>query len=137
MITINVEGIEQTIEDLESLFGSMNLQKIKDNALKEGAAFMRDKIHEAQLKTADTGAMASEVTFSDPKTIDGQRTVTIHWRGPDNRYAVVHLVENGFHDRSGKFIRPAAYGQLENVLAANRTRYIKIVQSSIARQIGA
>src|SRR5690625_795450 len=112
MFKFNVEGIERTIEDLEALFNPKNLQKIKDNALEEGAEFLRDKIHEAQKKTADTGAMAEEVTFSEPRTINGVRAITIHWRGPKNRYAVVHLVENGFHDRSGKFIKPAAYGQI-------------------------
>lgn len=137
MFSFNVEGIERTIEDLESLFSPSNLQKIKDRALKEGAEFMRNKINEAQLKTKDTGAMASEVTFSEPRNIDGKRTVTIHWRGPENRYAVVHLVENGFHDRSGTFIKPRAYGQIEGVIASNIKRYTDIVQNSIARQIGA
>ncbi|WP_411842173.1 HK97 gp10 family phage protein [Salinicoccus sp. HZC-1] len=137
MFTFNVDGIEQTLADLESIFSEQNLQKIKDKALEEGATFMRNKIHAAQLKTKDTGAMASEVTFSDPQTIDGERVVTIHWKGPDNRYRVVHLVENGFYDRSGKFIKPAGYGQIENVLASNQARYIQIVQNSIARQIGA
>lgn len=98
---------------------------------------MHGKIHAAQLQTKDTGATASELTFSEPKTIDGERVITIHWKGDKERYRVVHLVENGFYAKDGSFVKPVGYGQIENVLASNQARYIQIVQNSIARQIGA
>lgn len=137
MFIINIDGIEKTLNDLDSLFSPENLKKIKDNALNEGAEFLRDKIYQMQDATKDTGAMRDELTFSDPQWLKGERVITIHWRGPKDRYRVVHLVENGFYDRSGKFIKPDAYGGIEGVLNSYRNEYLQIVQDSIARQIGA
>lgn len=137
MFTFNIEGIEQTLADLEAIFSPRALLKIKDKALNEGAEFMKGKIYAAQLQTKDTGTMADELTFSEPRWIGTERVITLHWRGVNDRYRVVHLVENGFYAKDGSFVKPAAYGQIENVLASNRAEYIRIVKNSIARQIGA
>lgn len=135
MFTFDLKGVEQTIDDLERILGQEALLKALDAALIKGAEFMKKKLYAALDQTKDTGAMRDELVFSDPRWVDGERTVTLHWRGPENRYAVVHLVENGFYDRAGVFQKPDGYGQIENVLAANRSQYIKIVADELQRQI--
>lgn len=137
MFKFELKGVEQTLQDLENLFSAKSLIEIKDNALKEGAEFMKGKLHAAQLLTKDSGTMASELTFSEPRWDGTERVISIHWKGDNERYRVVHLVENGFYAKDGSFVKPAAYGQIENVLASNRAAYIEVVKNSIARQIGA
>lgn len=136
MFKFEVKGMEQTMQDLERLFSPGNLLKVQDKALEEGAEFLKNKIYEAQDRTKETGAMRDELTFSKPYTLNGERVITIHWRGPKKRYTVVHLVENGFfHENSGKFIKPDAYGDIESVMSVNLTEYLNIVRRSIERQI--
>lgn len=137
MFTFDLKGMEQTLQDLENLFSARALLEIKDNALKEGSEFMQKKLHAAQLLTKDSGTMASELTFSDPRWDGTERVISIHWKGDNERYRVVHLVENGFYAKDGSFVKPAAYGQIESILASNRAAYIEIIKRSIARQIGA
>lgn len=137
MFKFDLKGAEDVIEDLESLFSPKALLKIKDKALIEGAEFMKKKIHDAQMSTKDTGKTAKELTYSKPRFVGDERVITFHWEGDLERYRVIHLVENGFYAKDGKFIKPDAYGQLEGIMAMHMDEYIRIVRDSIARQIGA
>ncbi|GAB3061878.1 hypothetical protein ACFOU0_06070 [Salinicoccus sesuvii] len=135
MFKFELKGVEQTIQDLEAHFSPAALLKAKDKALTKGAEFLKDKLYIMLDQTKDTGAARDELTFSKPQWIDGERVITLHWRGNKDRYRVIHLIENGFYDRSGNFKKPEGYGQIENVLAANRVEYIKIVADELQRQI--
>lgn len=137
MFKFELKGAEDVISDIENLFSRAALLKIKDKALVEGAKFMEKKIHAAQVSTKDTGETAKELTYSEPRFVGTERVITFYWKGDSERYRVIHLVENGFFDKSGKFIKPEAYGQLEGIMAMHIDEYVRIVRDSIARQIGA
>lgn len=92
---VKVTGQEKLIAELEKRFGKAKMQQISDRALKAGAEVFVKEL-KAQLATfKDTGATIREVTISEPFTQSGVRTVKVHWRGPDNRYRIIHLNEWG------------------------------------------
>ncbi|WP_271401442.1 hypothetical protein [Salinicoccus roseus] len=134
MFAFDLKGVEQTIDDLERILGHEALMRAKDAALKKGAEFMKRKIYEAQWRARRTGATATAITFSEPRWVDGERVITIHWG--DEQYRVIHLLENGFYGRDGDFVKPKNnYGLIENTMAANRSQYLKIVADELQRQI--
>lgn len=133
MIKFDLKGVEETIADLEKILGHEALMKAQDAALEKGADFLKRKIYEAQWRHRDTGRTAKAVTFSEPRWVDGERVITVHWKG--EQYRVIHLQENGFYGRDGKFVKPDSYGLIEGVMAANRSQYLKIVADELQRQI--
>ncbi|MGY3717187.1 hypothetical protein ACWE42_16875, partial [Sutcliffiella cohnii] len=94
-MSVKIKGINQLIKNLEKRFGPENVQRISDKALIAGAeVFVKElKIQFQTFK--DTGASISEITISKPLVVDGKRLIKIHWKGPKNRYRIIHLNEWG------------------------------------------
>ena len=81
--------------DIEKNLGKKALEKVNDRALLKGAEIFVAEL-ERQFETfKDKGYSKDEITIADPKWISGKRTVTIHWRGPHDRYRIIHLNEWG------------------------------------------
>ena len=94
-----LKGLKELEQELEKRFGKQNAQRISDEALKAGAkVFVEALTFEFATtphKGYSEGATIDEITISDPVTINGVRTVRVHWRGPDGRYRIIHLNEFG------------------------------------------
>lgn len=94
-MSVKVTGLNQLLSTLEKKYGPEAVQRISDQALKEGAkAFVRELKLQFEL-FKDTGGSIEEITISKPMTIAGARTIKVHWRGPKGRYRIIHLNEWG------------------------------------------
>ncbi|MDW8515822.1 HK97-gp10 family putative phage morphogenesis protein [Priestia flexa] len=94
-MSVEVTGLNQLLSTLEKKYGPAAVQRISDQALKEGAkAFVRELKLQFEL-FKDTGGSIEEITISKPMTIAGARTIKVHWRGPKGRYRIIHLNEWG------------------------------------------
>lgn len=135
MISIDVD-FDKLLEDLEKEFGEEGIIKHIDNALTEGAEFMLGKIRERLLMYKDTGATAEELQAGDPFTFRGQRTISLHWRGSEKRFEIVHLNERGYFLANGRFFKPPAYGQIEATVNRYNKDYQNVVRSAFLKSIG-
>ncbi|TYR81114.1 hypothetical protein FZC66_04420 [Priestia megaterium] len=94
-MSVKITGVKEMLQALDNRFGDKAVKRISDQALKAGAqVFVRELKMQFQ-SFKDTGASIDEITISEPMIIGGVRTIKVHWRGPKDRYRIIHLNEWG------------------------------------------
>ncbi|MEB8150472.1 hypothetical protein BU097_05330 [Staphylococcus xylosus] len=134
-MTISVKGDKEIIAYLEKKFGKSATKRITDFALTKGGQKVVQIIKRDMGSFKDTGESVSETSLSKPMTIGGVRTVKIHWRGPKQRYRIIHLNEFGHYDRSGKWVNTAGKGVIERAMREGRETYFRTVKEEIRRRV--
>lgn len=134
-MTISVKGDKEIIAYLEKKFGKSATKRITDFALTKGGQKVVQIIKRDMGSFKDTGESVSETSLSKPITIGGVRTVKIHWRGPKQRYRIIHLNEYGHYDRSGKWVNTAGKGVIERAMREGRETYFRTVKEEIRRRV--
>lgn len=134
-MTISVKGDKEIIAYLEKKFGKSATKRITDFALTKGGQKVVQIIKRNMGSFKDTGESVSETSLSKPMTIGGVRTVKIHWRGPKQRYRIIHLNEFGHYDRSGKWVNTAGKGVIERAMREGRETYFRAVKEEIRRRV--
>lgn len=134
-MTISVKGDKEIIAYLEKKFGKSETKRITDFALTKGGQKVVQIIKRDMGSFKDTGESVSETSLSKPMTIGGVRTVKIHWRGPKQRYRIIHLNEFGHYDRSGKWVNTAGKGVIERAMREGRETYFRTVKEEIRRRV--
>ncbi|MGW8036806.1 hypothetical protein [Staphylococcus xylosus] len=134
-MTISVKGDKEIIAYLEKKFGKSATKRITDFALTKGGQKVVQIIKRDMGSFKDTGESVSETSLSKPMTIGGVRTVKIHWRGPKQRYRIIHLNEYGHYDRSGKWVNTAGKGVIERAMREGRETYFRTVKEEIRRRV--
>ncbi|TYS67054.1 hypothetical protein FZC76_16135 [Sutcliffiella horikoshii] len=94
-MSVNIKGMGKLLKDLEIRLGKEKIQRITDQALQEGAEVFIKELKQEFEQFKDTGGSIEEMTFFPPSTENGVRTIRIRWRGPKNRYRIIHLNEFG------------------------------------------
>ena len=130
-LNVKVNGIDQVNRELERRFGGKSMERILDKALLSGAAVIKKELERNFESFKDTGASKDEITISKPMTLNGTRTVVIHWSGPEKRYTIIHLNEFG----TIKNPSPRGKGAIERALRAGQAEYLRVVKQEIARMI--
>lgn len=130
-MSVQITGLDQLLEQLESRLGSEVTRRISDHALKEGAKiFVRElKLQFASFK--DTGASIDEITISGPMTVGSVRTIKIHWKGPKGRYHIIHLNEWG----TVKNPNPQGKGAIARAMRNSEGAYRAAVEEAVRRGI--
>lgn len=134
-MTISVKGDKEIIAYLEKNFGKSATKRITDFALTKGGQKVVQIIKRDMGSFKDTGESVSETSLSKPMTIGGVRTVKVHWRGPKQRYRIIHLNEFGHYDRSGKWVNTAGKGVIERAMREGRETYFRTVKEEIRRRV--
>ena len=130
-LNVKVNGVEEVNRELERRFGGKSMERILDKALLSGASVIKKELERNFDSFKDTGASKDEITISKPMTLNGARTVVIHWSGPKNRYTIIHLNEFG----TIKNPSPRGKGAIERALRAGQAEYLRVVKKEIARMI--
>ena len=130
-LNVKVNGVEEVNRELEKRFGGKSMERILDKALLAGAAVLKKELERNFESFKDTGASKDEITISKPMTLNGTRTVVIHWSGPKKRYTIIHLNEFG----TIKNPPPRGKGAIERALRAGQAEYLRVVKQEIARMI--
>lgn len=127
-MSVKIKGMKKLLKELESRFGEQNVQRISDTALKKGAeVFVRELKAEFE-SFRDTGASIDEMTISEPYTTsNGERTVKIHWKGPDNRYRIIHINEWG----TIKNPNPKGKGAIARAMRNAENAYRNVIKKEI------
>ncbi|AYU54679.1 hypothetical protein QI085_10915 [Staphylococcus saprophyticus] len=134
-MTVTVKGDKEIIAYLEKKYGKSATKRITDFALTKGGQKVAQIIKNNMKSFKDTGESVEETTVSKPMTINGVRTVKIHWRGPKQRYRIIHLNEYGHFDRAGKWVNTAGKGVIENAMREGRETYFRTVKEEIRRRV--
>ena len=134
-MTVTVKGDKEIIAYLEKKYGKSATKRITDFALTKGGQKVAQIIKNNMKSFKDTGESVEETTVSKPMTINGVRTVKIHWRGPKQRYMIIHLNEYGHFDRAGKWVNTAGKGVIENAMREGRETYFRTVKEEIRRRV--
>ncbi len=134
-MTVTVKGDKEIIAYLEKKYGKSATKRITDFALTKGGQKVVQIIKNNIKSFKDTGESVEETTVSKPMTINGVRTVKIHWRGPKQRYRIIHLNEYGHFDRAGKWVNTAGKGVIENAMREGRETYFRTVKEEMRRRV--
>lgn len=116
-------------KSLESKFGRHHMRRIVDKALIKGAQVFKKEIAKQFESFKDTGQSIKEIHISKPMTINGIREVKIYWRGPKNRFRIIHLNEFG----TIKNPNPAGKGAIQRAMRAAQRTYVNEVRSALER----
>ena len=130
-LNVKVNGVDEINRELEKRFGGKSMERILDKALLSGASVIKKELERNFDSFKDTGASKDEITISKPMTLNGTRTVVIHWSGPKKRYTIIHLNEFG----TIKNPSPRGKGAIERALRAGQAEYLRVVKKEIARMI--
>ncbi|MGX0026565.1 hypothetical protein ACUXHP_002030 [Staphylococcus cohnii] len=134
-MTVTVKGDKEIIAYLEKKYGKSATKRITDFALTKGGQKVVQIIKNNMKSFKDTGESVEETTVSKPMTINGVRTVKIHWRGPKQRYRIIHLNEYGHFDRAGKWVNTAGKGVIENAMREGRETYFRTVKEEMRKRV--
>ena len=134
-MTVTVKGDKEIIAYLEKKYGRSATKRITDFALTKGGQKVVQIIKNNMKSFKDTGESVEETTVSKPMTINGVRTVKIHWRGPKQRYRIIHLNEYGHFDRAGKWVNTAGKGVIENAMREGRETYFITVKEEMKKRV--
>ena len=134
-MTVTMKGDKEIIAYLETKYGKSATKRITDFALTKGGQKVVQIIKNNMKSFKDTGESVEETTVSKPMTINGVRTVKIHWRGPKQRYRIIHLNEYGHFDRAGKWVNTAGKGVIENAMREGRETYFRTVKEEMRKRV--
>ena len=94
-MSVEVKGEEAVLRELERRLTGARALAIQDRALIAGAKVFVEELKRQFESFKDTGASLNEITISEPETVGGERRVSIFWKGPKNRFRIIHLNEFG------------------------------------------
>lgn len=94
-MSVKLTGEKKLLADIEKHIGKLKVQQLSDMALKKGAQVFVRELKSQFESFKDTGATIDEITISEPMWVNGSRTIKIHWKGPKDRYRIIHLNEFG------------------------------------------
>lgn len=134
-MTMTLKGDKEIIAYLETKYGKSAMKRITDFALTKAGNKVVSIIKGNMKSFEDTGESVEETTLSKPMTIKGVRTVKIHWRGPKQRYRIIHVNEYGHFDRSGKWVNTAGKGVIENAMREGRETYFRTVKEEMRKRV--
>lgn len=134
-MSVKVTGLKELLGDLEKHLGKEKMQRVSDEGLKEGARVFVDKL-KSEFRSVNWGDYSQgytveEITVSEPEWIQGKRTVRVYWKGPHDRYRIIHLNEMG----TVKNPNPPAKGVIARSLRNSEDAYFKAIEEAVRRGI--
>lgn len=126
-MSVEINGLNKLINQLESKFGQDHMQKVSDDALKSGADVFVKELRSQFDKFANTGASRDEITVSEPMTEGGVRKIKVYWEGPRDRYRIIHLNEYG----TVKNPNPEGKGAIAKSLRSSRQAYKGAIEKAV------
>lgn len=130
-MSVEVTGLNKLLKEIEDRYGKENVQRVSDQALVKGADVFVQELKRQFESFKDTGASIREITVSKPVTISRARTVRVHWKGPDNRYRIIHLNEFGTVKNPTPRGKGAIARAMRNAENAYRAAIVAAVRSGL------
>ncbi|WP_026572498.1 hypothetical protein [Bacillus sp. UNC438CL73TsuS30] len=130
-MSVNIRGNNALLAELERRLGAMATQRISDKALKKGAEVFVEELKRQFESFKKTGASIEEITISEPTWSGRTRVVKVHWRGPKDRYRIIHLNEFGTVQNPNPRGKGAIARAMKNCEAAYRAAIARAIRGEI------
>ncbi|MGE6894474.1 HK97 gp10 family phage protein [Priestia flexa] len=130
-MSVKITGVKEMLQALDNRFGDKAVKRISDRALKAGAQVFVRELKQQFQRFKDTGASVDEITISEPMIIGGVRTIKVHWRGPKDRYRIIHLNEWGTVQNPNPKGKGAIARALRNAEKAYRLAVLEAVRRGL------
>lgn len=130
-MSVKITGVKEMLQALDNRFGDKAVKRISDQALKAGARVFVRELKQQFQSFKDTGASFDEITISEPMIIGGVRTIKVHWRGPKDRYRIIHLNEWGTVQNPNPKGKGAIARSLRNAEKAYRLAVLEAVRRGL------
>ncbi|MER2057299.1 MAG: hypothetical protein ABTA16_00665 [Niallia sp.] len=130
-MSVNINGNSQLLREIERRLGEQRTQQISDKALLAGAEVFVEELKRQFSTFEDKGYSLEEITISEPTGKPGNRTVKIHWRGPHNRYRIIHLNEWGTVNNPN----PRGKGAIAKAMRNAENAYREAIKRELRRGI--
>lgn len=130
-MTAEIRGMSELLGEFERRFGEQAMTRISDEALVEASQVFKVALIAQLNMFKDTGATLDELTFSEPYTRDGVRTITVHWKGPKGRYRVIHLNEYGTVTNPN----PRGKGSIGRAVQISEGSYAQAIRNVVERSL--
>ncbi|UOQ85691.1 hypothetical protein [Gracilibacillus salinarum] len=130
-MSVKIKGLNNLLSDLENKLGKQAMQHISDKALVEATdEFVKELKREFET-FKDTGASIEEITVKGPVWENGSRIMKVHWRGPHDRYRIIHLNEWGTINNPNPDGKGAIARALKNSEKAYRNAVKKALKGGV------
>lgn len=134
-MTVEISGMSQLLTELERRVGLEAVNRLSDEALVSASQVFKETLIR-ELSTfsgvpGTTGATVDELQFSEPRDVNGVRTITVYWKGPKQRYRIIHLNEKG----TIKNPNPAGKGAIARAVIQSERAYKQAIRERIERGI--
>ncbi|MFJ7756320.1 hypothetical protein ACQKGI_19985 [Peribacillus muralis] len=130
-MSVKIHGEKALMAELEKRLGKAKAQQLSDKALKRGAQVFIKELKSQFQSFKDTGASIEEMTISEPMWVSGVRTINIHWRGPKDRYRIIHLNEFGTVQHPSPRGKGAIVRAMRNAETAYRSAIKKAIREGL------
>ncbi|MDE3295908.1 hypothetical protein [Lacticaseibacillus rhamnosus] len=138
-MSFKVIGMEETFAKLEAKFSEGRVARYENQALNDAAQTVAEDLKQAvksysypNSKTGAKGYTAEEVTAGKSRMRSGERTVSIGFSGPHERYRLVHLNEFGY-TRFHKTYHPKGMGKMQGVYDADRQKVYEKMKEDLKK----
>lgn len=130
-MSVEVKGQDKLLAELEKRFGKQQMQRISDEGLKAGAEVFVKELKSQFKSFKDTGASIDEITVGEPEWQGDTRIIKIYWKGPKDRYRIIHLNEWG----TVKNPNPRGKGAIARALKNSEQSYHEAIREAMERGI--
>ncbi|MGE6379977.1 HK97-gp10 family putative phage morphogenesis protein [Peribacillus muralis] len=130
-MSVKIKGDKALVAELERRIGKMKAQQLSDKALKRGAQVFIKELERQFESFKKTGASIEEMKISEPMWVAGVRTVKVYWRGPKERYQVIHLNEFGTVQNPN----PKGKGSIARTMRIAENAYREAIKKAIREGI--
>lgn len=133
-MSVKITGMDRLLKTLDAKYGPRTIQAATDKAIKAGAEVFVKELQEQVSMFSDgtgysEGDTLKEITLQGPYDVGGVRTMTVKWKGPKNRYNIVHLNEFGTVTNPN----PRGKGAIARALENSRKTYRKVLRDTLQR----
>ena len=129
-MSVKIRGMDKVTKELEQRLGKKAMEPVIDEALNAGADVFIKELKREFESFKDTGATIEEIEKTAPYYKNGDRTITIRWRGPKERYRIIHLNEWG----TIKNPNPRGKGAVARTMQSAKKAYRKALTDAIKRR---
>ncbi|WP_336866389.1 hypothetical protein [Peribacillus frigoritolerans] len=130
-MSVKIHGEKAVMAELEKRLGKVKVRQLSDKALKRSAQVFIKELKSQFISFKDTGASIEEMTISEPMWVAGVRTIKIHWRGPKDRYRIIHLNEFGTVQNPSPRGKGAIVRAMRNAESAYRSAIKRAIREGV------
>lgn len=137
MSNVELSGFDELEKKLKNMATGKVVQTEK-KALKAGAVVVSKEISSKWQPFVGTkyskGYTIDEMKISPVKVSANGFEVKVYWRGPHERYRIIHLNEYGY-TRDGKEYEPRALGLIDQSIKETEDTVINTIETEVMRAI--